>query len=126
MMDNHAKRFAISFVNRALFAMCAGLAVLWPVFASNPASAQMQMKQGMQMQMTKEGVFDGKGKIVAVVPAKGQVVLDHEEIKGFMGPMTMGYAVASDELLKGLKPGDKVNFKIDAAEKKIVAIERSP
>jgi len=106
--------------------VCTGLALLWPVFSVTPASAQMQMKQGMQMEMTKEGVFDGQGEIIAIVPPKHQVVLQHGEIKGFMGPMTMGYAVASDQLMKDLKPGDKVSFKIDAAEKKIVAIERLP
>ena len=37
--------------------------------------------------------------------------------------MGMGYPVASTELLKGLKPGDHVKFKIDAAKKQIVAIE---
>ncbi len=75
------------------------------------------------MKMAKEGVFEGKGTIIAVVPNKNQVVLDHEEIKGFMGAMTMGYAVQSEALLKDLNAGDTVSFKIDAAEKKIVAIE---
>lgn len=112
--------------NKTLYAVCTGLALLWPMLGSSPAGAQMQMKQGMQMQMAKEGVFEGKGKIVAVVPAKNQVVLDHEEIKGLMGAMTMGYAVQSPELLMGLNSGDAVKFKIDAAEKKIVAIERLP
>jgi Cu/Ag efflux protein CusF len=109
---------------KTVVSMCAGFAVLWFASGSIPASAQMQMKHGTDMQMAKEGVFDGKGKIVAVVPQKNQVVLDHEEIKGFMGPMTMGYAVQSGDLLKGLNPGDAVAFKIDATEKKIVAIER--
>lgn len=115
-----------NFGNRPLLAVCTGLALLWPMLGAGPASAQMQMKGDMQMQMAKEGVFEGKGKIVAVVPAKNQVVLDHEEIKGFMGAMTMGYAVRSPELLKGLNTGDAVKFKIDAGEKKIVSIERLP
>ena len=112
--------------NKTLLAVCAGLVVLWPMLGSGLASAQMQMKQGMEMQMAKEGIFEGKGKIIAVVPAKNQIVLDHEEIKGFMGAMTMGYPVASDALLQGLNSGDTVKFKIDAGDKKIVAIERLP
>ena len=59
-----------------------------------------------------------------MLPDKGQVVLDHEEIKGFMEAMTMGYAVASEELMKGFKPGDSVKFKIDAASRRIVAMEQ--
>lgn len=102
------------------------------VFAASPAAAQMQMQQGGQMQMQegmkmdmgKEGIFEGQGKIVAIVPAKNQIVLKHDEIKGQMGAMTMGYALASPSLAQGLKPGDSVKFKIDNAKKTIVAIER--
>lgn len=100
--------------------------------AASPAAAQMQMQQGGQMQegmkmdMGTKGVFEGRGKVVALVPAKNQVVLQHGEIKGFMGPMTMGYDLASQSLAKGLKPGDSVKFRIDSAKKTIVAIERLP
>lgn len=104
------------------------------VFAASPAAAQMQMQQGGQMQMQegmkmdmgKEGIFEGQGKIVAIVSAKNQIVLQHGEVKGLMGPMTMGYALESQALAKGLKAGDSVRFKIDGAKKTIVAIERLP
>ena len=33
----------------------------------------------------------GEGKVVALVPQTQEVVIDHEEIKGFMDAMTMGY-----------------------------------
>lgn len=91
-----------------------------------PVAAQMQMKPqgGMQMEMGKEGVVEGQGKVVAIVPAKNQIVLKHDEMKGQMGAMTMGYALASPSLAQGLKPGDAVKFRIDGAKKEIVAIER--
>ncbi len=84
-----------------------------------------EMKKGMKMEMATEGIFTGNGKVVAVLPEKSQIVVGHEEIKGFMKamPMGMGYAVESDELLKGVKPGDPIKFKIDAAKKKIISIE---
>ncbi len=86
---------------------------------------KMEMKPGTKMEMTTTGIFDGVGKIIALVPEQSQVVVGHEEIKGFMKamPMGMGYAVESDKLLQGLVIGDRVKFKIDAAKKKIVAIE---
>jgi len=37
-------------------------------------------------------LFNGEGKVVAVVPGS-QVVLDHKPIPGFMDAMTMGYKV---------------------------------
>ncbi len=84
-----------------------------------------EMKKGMKMEMATEGIFEGKGKVITVVPELSQIVLGHEEIKGFMRamPMGMGYAVESDELLKRVKPGDPVKFKIDAAKKTIISIE---
>lgn len=99
------------------------------VFAAGPAAAQMQMKPGqsmpgMQMETGKEGIVEGQGKVVALVPAKNQIVLRHDEIKGQMGAMTMGYALASPALAQGLKAGDAVKFKIDNAKKAVVAIER--
>jgi Cu/Ag efflux protein CusF len=109
------------------------LVFVFHLLAPNLASAQMEMKPGMQhkemkkdmqMEMATEGVFEGKGKIIALVPEKDQVVLQHDEIKGFMTAMTMGYPVESKNLMYGLKAGDMIKFKIDAAQKKIIAVER--
>ncbi len=106
--------------------MALPLVLMLSMFAAIPAAAQMQMKEGMQMEMGKKGIYEGQGKVVVVVPEKNQIVLQHGEIKGFMGPMTMGYALASQSLAKGLKAGDPVKFRIDAAKNNIVAIERLP
>lgn len=80
----------------------------------------------MPMEMANEGIFEGTGEVIALLPDKRQIVVKHQEIVGFMAAMTMGYPVEPDSLLDGLKPGDVVNFKIDAAKKKIIAIERIP
>jgi Cu/Ag efflux protein CusF len=66
----------------------------------------------------------GTGKVVATVPSSGQLVVDHEEIKGFMGAMTMGYPVDPPSQLEGLKPGDQVRFTIDVPKKAIVKVEK--
>jgi Cu/Ag efflux protein CusF len=68
----------------------------------------------------------GEGKVVATVPNASQIVVDHEEIKGFMEAMTMGYRVEPPSLLEGLKSGDKVRFTIDVPKKAIVKIEKGP
>jgi Cu/Ag efflux protein CusF len=51
-------------------------------------------------------------------------VVKHGDIKGFMGPMTMGYKVSPPSLLKPLKAGDSVRFTIDTDAKAIVTIEK--
>ena len=68
----------------------------------------------------------GEGKVIATVPNASQIVVDHEEIKGFMEAMTMGYRVDPPSLLEGLKFGDKVRFTIDVPKKAIVKIEKGP
>lgn len=66
----------------------------------------------------------GEGTIVALRPEKQQVVLEHGEIKGFMGSMTMGYTLASLSLLDKVKPGDRVRFTIDTEARAITRIEK--
>ena len=64
------------------------------------------------------------GKVVALVPGNGEIVLEHGEIRNFMEAMTMGYKVVSRDLLKGLKPGDRVRFIIDTDSRVIRKIEK--
>jgi mono/diheme cytochrome c family protein len=66
----------------------------------------------------------GEGTVIAVVPASEELVVKHGDIKGFMGPMTMGYKVSPGSLLKALKAGDSVRFTIDTGEKAIVKLEK--
>jgi Cu/Ag efflux protein CusF len=66
----------------------------------------------------------GEGKILTVVPETQEIVIDHEEIKGFMDAMTMGYKVNPTSLLKTVKAGDKVRFTIDTDKRAITKIEK--
>jgi Cu/Ag efflux protein CusF len=79
---------------------------------------------GNQAEGSGEKTVTGEGKVVATVPNTGQLVVDHSEIKGFMGAMTMGYPVEPPSQLEGLKAGDQVRFTIDVPKKTIVKIEK--
>jgi Cu/Ag efflux protein CusF len=68
----------------------------------------------------------GEGEVVATTPASGQIVVDHDEIKGFMDAMTMGYRIDPPSLLEAVKPGDKIHFTIDVDRRAIVHIEKLP
>jgi len=67
----------------------------------------------------------GVGKIVALVPQTQEVVIDHDEIKGFMDAMTMGYKVTAASQLKGLAVGDSVSFTIDTSKRVITKIGKT-
>jgi Cu/Ag efflux protein CusF len=67
----------------------------------------------------------GRGSVIAVVPENGEIVLSHQEIKGFMEAMTMGYKVSSPSLLKSVKPGDTVEFSLDADKRVITKIDKA-
>jgi mono/diheme cytochrome c family protein len=72
----------------------------------------------------KPRTVTGEGTIVALRPDRQQVVVEHEEIQGFMQAMTMGYKVASLSLLNTVKPGDRVRFTIDTAANTITGFDK--
>ena len=67
----------------------------------------------------------GEAKVIALVPENSEIVLAHEEIKGFMEAMTMGYKVSSPSLLKSVKRGDTVQFTIDTDKRVITKIAKA-
>ena len=68
-------------------------------------------------------LFEGIGVVVAVDPRKNRLVLTHGEVKGFMAAMVeMSFMVTSATLLKGIEPGDKVRFTIDADKRAIIDV----
>ena len=71
-------------------------------------------------------LHEGLGVVVSVEPRRGRVVIDHEEIEGYMAPMVMSFLVKPARLLKGLKTNDKIGFTIDADQRAIVDIVPIP
>ena len=65
----------------------------------------------------------GIGIVIVTVPRVGRLIVNHEEIKGFMAAMEMSYPVTPPDLLNSLNPGDKIGFTIDAGKSTIVAVE---
>ncbi|MBS1106963.1 MAG: heavy metal efflux pump, CzcA family [Deltaproteobacteria bacterium] len=66
----------------------------------------------------------GKGTVAAVDLAKSEITLDHGDIPGIMGAMTMTYAVPDKKVLEGVAPGAKVEFdlKVVNGEQRVTAI----
>lgn len=60
--------------------------------------------------------FELQGQILAVRPERREVVIKHEDIKGFMPGMTMPFTVNDDTLLSGKQPGDLVTATLVVGE----------
>ena len=52
--------------------------------------------------------YEVRGQIVSFDPQRKEVVVDHEDIEGFMPAMVMPYKVQDLALLEGKQPGDMV------------------
>jgi protein SCO1/2 len=52
--------------------------------------------------------FELRGKVISIDRPQQRIVVDHEEIKGFMAAMAMPYPVADPKLLDAAGPGDQI------------------
>ena len=57
-----------------------------------------------------------QGQILAVRPERSEVVIKHEDIKGFMPGMTMPFKVKEGALLQGKEPGDLITATLVVGE----------
>jgi FtsP/CotA-like multicopper oxidase with cupredoxin domain/Cu/Ag efflux protein CusF len=73
-------------------------------------------------QVQVSGSAEGVGTIIATIPRAGRLVIDHEEIKGFMAAMEMAYSVAQPGLLDDLGAGDRIRFTIDKSRNTITSV----
>ena len=60
--------------------------------------------------------YDFKGKVLAVDRSKGEVTVDHEEVKGFMAAMTMDFPLRDADALNTVAPGDGIQATLVIAE----------
>jgi FtsP/CotA-like multicopper oxidase with cupredoxin domain/Cu/Ag efflux protein CusF len=71
-------------------------------------------------------LHEAHGVVVSIDARKSRLLVDHEEIPGFMAAMVMNYFVSPATLLQGLRPGEKIRFTIDEDQRAIVGIAPSP
>ncbi len=55
-------------------------------------------------------VFEGTGIVKNITPSKTFIVIEHREIEGFMGAMTMPFPLSNESLLEGIEIGNEVDF----------------
>jgi protein SCO1/2 len=60
--------------------------------------------------------YEVRGQVLGVKPEAQEVLLKHEDIKGFMPGMTMPFKVGDAKLLNGIQPGDLVTATLVVAD----------
>ena len=71
--------------------------------------------------------FTLNGQIETLDPPVKNLVVKHDEIKGFMPAMTMPYEVAEAGILTGLRPGDRVRgtLRVDSRGYMITSLQKA-
>jgi cobalt-zinc-cadmium efflux system outer membrane protein len=65
-----------------------------------------------QAQQTQKKVFPFRGRVEQVNAATKRIIIQNEPIEGWMGEMTMGFAVDSDDVFQHVKVGDEITAKV--------------
>ncbi len=79
------------------------------ITALPPAIAE----EGHPAQTTTAATHAGRGKVISIDEQAGTVKITHDPIKSLKWPkMTMDFKAHDAAMLKGLKPGDQVDFEI--------------
>ncbi|HEX8188521.1 MAG TPA: SCO family protein [Pyrinomonadaceae bacterium] len=81
-----------------------GPALAAPLFAFS----LLFLLHGCSTKPANERRYELKGRVVSVDRAKGEVSVDHEEVKGYMAAMTMDFPLRDAEALKVLEAGDQL------------------
>jgi protein SCO1/2 len=87
-----------------------------------PESDQVELFT-VKLQPARPQLVEGTGIVVEIDLAAGKLVIDHAAIPGYMGAMTMPYAVSSPNLLDRMEPGMQIEFTIDREKNTIVKID---
>lgn len=69
--------------------------------------------KGVPPQETRS--YELQGQVLAVRPETSEILVKHEDIKGFMPAMTMPYKVKDAALLQGRAPGDLITATLNVA-----------
>jgi Cu/Ag efflux protein CusF len=110
-------------VNLALL-LGVGWGYLW--WGRQAARLQRDLTAARSLATGVEREWTINGVVRAILPELDVVVLTHEEIPGYMAPMTMGFRAASPRIYEGVRIGDAVRFTLRGAPPnvKIVGLEK--
>jgi len=81
---------------------------------------ELELARSQAVAAGVERTWTLKGVVRAILPDMNVIVLTHEEIQGYMSPMTMGFRVHDPQLYRGLDIGDNVRFTLKGVPPNVV------
>lgn len=110
-------------VNLALL-VGVGSGYLW--WGRQAARLQRDLAAARSLASGVEREWKVNGVVRAILADLDVLVITHEELPGYMAPMTMGFRVAAPKIYEGIRIGDAVRFTVRGAPPnvKIIAIEK--
>jgi protein SCO1/2 len=57
--------------------------------------------------------YEGRGLVISVMPNREHIVVDHEDIPGFMSAMKMPFALKDTSVASGVSEGDSIRFTVE-------------
>jgi Cu/Ag efflux protein CusF len=92
------------------------------LFMKFPESDQVELFT-VKLEPATSQLVEGTGKVIEIDRAAGKLVINHEAIPGYMGAMTMPYAVSSPNMLDHIEAGMDIKFMVDRGKDIIVKID---
>ena len=88
--------------------------------ASDDLAAAGQLRTApLVMAQVQQSLYRGVGVVTDVNQETGSLTVNHEDIPGLMPKMEMLFRVEPRDLSEGVRPGDKIEFSVEAKTYKI-------
>ena len=88
--------------------------------ASDDLAAAGQLRTApLVMAQVQQSLYRGVGVVTDVNQETGSLTVNHEDIPGLMPKMEMLFRVEPRHLSEGVRPGDKIEFSVEAKTYKI-------
>jgi mono/diheme cytochrome c family protein len=84
--------------------------------ASRPQTSPAQAARSTPQPEHKDQRYGFKGKVIAVDAEHHAVTVEHDEVKGYMGAMTMPFPLKDEKLYNVLKVGDQITATLVVGE----------
>ena len=85
--------------------------------AHAPSQSAMPLVASSDEEMKHDGMEErhGMGTVIPVKADQNMVIVDHQDIPGYMDAMTIGFTVVDPSLLDSVAAGDMVRFTVERA-----------